>query len=313
VTNPDSLRLAKRKLAVDATTARVVRQFGGAGVRSIVIKGPTLQRELHADGTLRPYTDTDLLVAPWDLEAAGRALESLGFVLIIDHREHRGIAEPHAQEWGPSPAVKLVDLHWRVAGVNESPERAWEIFVRGTTPFSIGGALAECLDRPGMALLVGLHAAHHGPAMRRPMADLARALERFDRETWVAATDLAAQLDATEAFAAGLRIDPDGAVLARKLGLAAASGPQRRLIASSPPPGALGLLSAVEASGATARLQAIRDALLPRATFMRAGYPLARRGRTGLALAYCARLLVRVRLLPRAARAVQRALHTRSD
>ena len=298
---------------MDATTVRVVREFASAGVRNIVIKGPTLERELHADGTLRPYTDTDLLVAPWDLEAAGRALESLGFVLILDHREHRGIAEPHAQEWGRSAAMKLVDLHWRVAGVNESPERAWEILVSGTAPFSIGGAFAECLDRPGMALLVGLHAAHHGPAMQRPLADLARALERFDRETWVAAADLAAQLDATEAFAAGLRIAADGAMLARELGLGADASPQRRLIASSPPPGALGLLSAVEAPGATARIQAIREALLPGPAFMRAGYPLARHGRTGLALAYCARLLVRVRLLPRAARAVQRALHTRSE
>jgi hypothetical protein len=304
------MRIAKLTLALDETTARVLRAFASARVRNIVLKGPTLQRELHADATLRPYTDTDMLVAPSDLEAAGRALESLGLALILDHRAHGGIAEPHAQEWGRSDGVKLVDLHWRVAGVNASPERAWEVLSGHTTPFSLAGAPAACLDRPGMALLVGLHAAHHGTARRTPLADLARALEHFDRETWVVAAALAAELDASEAFAAGLRATLDGAVLARELGLAATASPQRRLIASSPPPGAIGLLSTVKAPTVAARLEAIRNALLPSPAFMRAEYPHARRGLTGLAFAYGARLAVRVRTLPRAARAVRQALRT---
>jgi putative nucleotidyltransferase-like protein len=302
------MRIAKLTLALDETMVRVLRAFASAGVHNIVLKGPTLQRELHADGTLRPYTDADLLVAPSCLDAAGRALESLGLRLILDHREHRGIAEPHAQEWGRSDGVKLVDLHWRVAGVNASPERAWEVLSSHRTPFSLAGAPAECLDRPGMALLVGLHAGHHGTARRTPVADLGRALERFDRETWAAAAALAAELDASEAFAAGLRATSDGAVLARELGLAASISPERRLIASSPPPGAIGLLSAVRTPGAAARLHAIRNALVPSPAFMRAEYPHARSGPAGLAFAYVARLVVRVRMLPRAARAVRESL-----
>ena len=69
---------------------------------------------------------------------------------------------------------------------------------------------------------VALHAAQHGPDTQ-PAADLERALAIADDELWLRAAGIAAELDATEAFVAGLRLAPPGARLATKIGVAGRS------------------------------------------------------------------------------------------
>jgi hypothetical protein len=63
-----ALRLTAHALARDVATAEVVEALRAAGVRSIVLKGPSIARWLYADGQPRPYGDTDLLVSPADLD-----------------------------------------------------------------------------------------------------------------------------------------------------------------------------------------------------------------------------------------------------
>ena len=296
---------AARTLRVDATTAAVLRAFGAAGLRSIVLKGPTLQRELYDDGSWRRYCDTDLLIAPVDLERAGGTLGELGFELAIDHREHPGVCEPHAQEWSRAAGEERVDLHWRLAGAGAPAERAWRVLAARTHPIEVGAAAGEALTRPGVALVVALHAAQHGRTHRKPQRDLERALERFGPSTWAAAGDLAEELHAREAFAAGLRLSPAGAGMARELGLPAVRSPQLRLMAGDQPPGSFGMLRVLEAAGGRARLRAVRSELFPAPAFMRASSPLARHGRMGLGLAYPARIAARAWRLPAAIRVVR--------
>ena len=104
-----------------------------------------------------------------------------------------------------------------------------------------------------------LHAAHHGRTYPRPLRDLERALDRLDRETWVAAARLAAELDAVEAFAAGLRLVPAGESLASELDLPAVSSRRRRLMAGDHPAGSDGLLRLMEPAPSRERLRALRD------------------------------------------------------
>ena len=302
---PSKRDIAMQTLSVDATTAEVVQAFQRAGCRSILLKGPTLQRELYRDGSRRPYYDTDVLVHPADLPRAGAALADLGFELLIDHSDHPGVSEPHAQDWGRPPRRKNVDLHWRVPGVDVPAERAWDVLAARSEPITVGGAASESLDAPGLALLVALHAAHHGTTIEAPLRDLGRAVAQFTSDTWAAAARLAAELDALQAFAAGLRLTPAGTSLAADLGLPPVRSPRRRLLASNQPPGSLGLLRIVEAPGARART--IRDELFPAPTYMRAMSGLARRGAAGLVLAYLTRILSRTWRLPAAIQAVRRS------
>jgi hypothetical protein len=306
VSGANPMRDVMPRLWVDAGTVRVLRAFASAGVRSILLKGPTLERELYTDRARRPYRDTDVLVAPDNLERAGRALMSIGLELSFDHRDHSRIFEPHAQEWGPPDGPNTVDLHWRLPGVDAEPSRAWEVLVQRTVPFAIGGQQTESPDRPGLAMMVALHAAHHGFGFGTVDADLERAVTRFDHETWAAAAALATDLEAGQAFAAGLRLTPQGAALADALDLDRTMSRQRKLLLAAPPPGAFRLLELGNASG-TARLQEVRAAVLPSPGFMRATYPVARRGPAGLAAAYGARLMAAVVALPGALRAVRRS------
>jgi hypothetical protein len=297
------IRAAARTLGADVTAAEAVESLHDAGCETIVLKGATFRRELHADGTLRRYSDVDLLVRSQDVGAAGAALAGLGFALVVDHRDHPTVTEPHAQEW-QRPRAPKVDLHWRVPGVDAPAPDAWAVLRARTVAIPLGDTNVRGLDRAGIAFTVALHAAHHGRGSRKPLEDLARALAQFDRETWREAASLAERLDAIDAFAAGLRLSDTGAALADELRLPAVRSAQRALMAASPP-GAVGLLRMLETRDQ--RTRQLRETLFPPRELMRLEYPLARRGPRGLAAAHGVRLLVRAVALPAAIRAVRSA------
>jgi hypothetical protein len=303
---PDVTTVA-RALGIDALTIEVLRAFRAAGCRSIVLKGPAFRRHLYDDGEPRGYGDVDLLVAPADLPRAGAVLAGLGYELVLDHEEHPGMAEPHAQEWARPGGARVVDLHWRLWGLEAPPERAWEVLSARTEPMRVGTEQAEVLPVEGIALMAALHAAFHGRGRTRSALDLERAVERFGHDTWGAAARLATELDGADAFAAGLSVVAAGERLAATLGLAAVRSPERVLLAGDQPEGSVGLLRLMEPAPAGARLRALRYALAPSAAYMRATSPLATRGRAGLALAYLARAGRRTAQLPAAIRAVRRA------
>src|SRR3972149_2168438 len=76
-----TLRSIAQSLAVDVATGEVVAALREAGIRSVVLRGPALARQVYAAGELRPYVDVDLLVAPGEEEAANAVLSQPGFAL----------------------------------------------------------------------------------------------------------------------------------------------------------------------------------------------------------------------------------------
>jgi hypothetical protein len=303
--SPTAVLATARTLGLDALTVEVLRAFRAAGCRSVLLKGQAFRRHLYADGSPRSYGDIDLLVAPADLARAGAVLASLGFEKGLDHRDHPGLVEPHAEEWGRPGGPRVVDLHWRIAGVGAPAQRAWEILSAHTESMPAGGEPAESLRAEGIALMAALHAANHGRVHEKSVRDLARAIERLDAETWASAARLAAELDATEAFASGLRVVSTGDALADSLHLPGVRSRQRMVLAGGSPAGSLGLLRIVQPAPVRERLRALRYALIPPPAYMRAMSSLAARGRVGLVLAYLARAGRRTRQLPAAIRAVR--------
>ncbi|HEX8648318.1 MAG TPA: nucleotidyltransferase family protein [Thermoleophilaceae bacterium] len=303
--SPPALATAARALGIDALTVEVLRALRAAGCRAILLKGLTFRRHLYGDDAARGYGDVDLLVAPADLARAGVTLASLGFEMGLDHGDHPGAPEPHAQEWGRPGGPRVVDLHWRIPGVEATSEHAWDVLAAHTEPMLVGREPAESLRAEGIALMAALHAGYHGRAHAKSLRDLERALERVDRDAWAAAGRLAAELDATQAFAAGVRLTPAGERLAAELGLPEVRSRQRILLAAGQPAGSLGLLRIIERATVRERLRALRYAVLPSRAYMRASSPLAARGPAGLALAYLARAGRRTLQLPAAVRAVR--------
>lgn len=275
----EALLVTARSLAVDAVTGEVVTALHADGVRPILLKGPVFADWLYDDGAVRSYMDSDLLVAPAAFGTAREALVRLGF-------KHSPGSESsdHAERWTRGSDGAEVDLHKTLFGVGVAPEEVWRNVVGGAEWRSFGGTTVQALPEDARALVVALHAAQHGPGHPKIAEDLRRALQRAGPDTWAAAADLAARLDAQHTFATGLRLLPEGVSLASRLDLI---GPDViELGLGSRPTVALGIDRVARRSGLWRKLALIGRELFPSRAYLRWWSPLARRGRAGLALAY---------------------------
>ena len=177
-----------------------------------------------------------------------------------------------------------------------------------TETMVIGGSSVLVLSLPARALHVVLHAVQHGVEWDGPMADLGRALEAGDDRLWRRAAQLAVELGATDAFAAGLHLLPSaGPALALRLGLPATWSVDAQLRASSAPPTALTLEQLVSARSAEQRVTIVWRKLVPPPDFMRHWDPRAAESRGALLRAYARRPLWFVRITPESLRAWRRA------
>jgi hypothetical protein len=291
---------AAQRLRIDYATAEVLEAFERAGVPSILLKGPSIVRWLYDPGESRMYIDCDLLVAPADYDAAGAVLTSLAFEAELEDAEMPAWWREHGVSWQRESDRAAVDLHRTLSGVDADPQHVWEALSRTTEPVDVAGFTARALCKPALAFHVALHAAQHGGSGRQA-DELRRALERADEDTWRAAADLARELDALDAFSAGLSFVPAGAELAERLQLASGASTEVALRAAGTVDGTLTIERFLH-SGAATRVSMLRYKLAPPPTFMRKWSPLARRSRLGLALAYVWRPICVVTQAPQALR-----------
>jgi len=282
---------------LDAAAGALFPAFQEAGVAALLLKGPGLARLLYTPQEHRAYTDLDLLVEPRDWRRAGEVLAALGFRnasadLGID--DVGGVV--HDQSWvgvrdGGHEGL-LVELHQWLPGSRAAPEQAWPALVADSTTIDVGGHPVRTLNRSGQAMHLALHAAQHGPGFAKGLWELELALDRWPLAAWSEAAALAADIDAGDAFAVGLRLVPDGEALATSLGLR----PSARLEWEIEnrhlrPRGAFHFEALVEASGIRGRLALLRRALLPDAGWILAQHPWARVGRGRLPAAYVVHLM----------------------
>jgi hypothetical protein len=276
-------------LSVDSNTAEVLRSFDAAGVESLLVKGPSVARWLYDNSDPRGYTDCDLLVRPQDLTTAEKALAELGFEPEVDRHKMPTWWREHAVAWLRERDGASVDLHETLSGTGVDPETLWLTLESHREPIDVGGYPAQTLTKPGRAFMLALHAAHHGSGWGQFIHDLERGTRAVDRETWRAAAELAESLNATAAFAGGLRLVEAGREIASALELPVEGAVDVALKASTPPPLALGFEQFAQTRGLRPRLAIVRHKLFPPVTFMRRYSPVAPKGPLGLARAYLRR------------------------
>jgi hypothetical protein len=306
-----------RSLMLDAAAVHCVSALRAAGIRAILLKGPVTARWLYSDAGNRDYTDVDLLVARGELRRALRILGGLGY---RDTQADRSPNETptHARALalepssGPRGSVRfptglLVDLHWTFHGIGAPDAEFWGVVTGDAERMRITGTEIEIPSEPTRTLLLSLHAATTGAIAGRALADLDRGLERLADETWVAAHELARQLDALPRFIAGLRMRPVGRELIGRLHLEGDMDALSAMRAVGVPPVAGGLERLRTTHGLGPRMLLLARELVPTRSFMRNWSPLARRGAVGLALAYAYRPFALALKLPAALRAHARA------
>lgn len=187
------------------------------------------------------------------------------------------------------------------------PEIAWATFAATRERIPLAGGEVPVLGPAARLLHVVLHAAQHGEAWGSAFTHVERALTRVDGALWREATDLAGGLDAVDAFAAGLRLSPEGAALADRLELPPVSSVRVALRATTAPPLALGFEQLAQAQGIRGRAAIIWRKVFPPRQFIVHWYPYAARSRTGLVLGYVRRPFWLLRRAPRGFRAWRRA------
>jgi Uncharacterised nucleotidyltransferase len=267
---------------VDALTAEVAGAFGREGIETLVLKGPVLAKWLYP-GEVRRYVDSDLMVAPENRARAVGVLERLGFV------EHC--------PWMPTPLSLeqcahfsrggiVVDLHCQLSGLDGNPDEIWGCLAASTEQQVIGGVKLSVPDRDTVLLHVVLHAAQHSNMVGgKPLEDLRRALARVEESRWLSALELARAYRGVPAFAAGLRLLPEGGDLARRLDLGEVRSLKHALLREDVIAEELHALLCASV-GIRRRLAIAATRSFPAPNYMRWWSPLARRGKRGLAGAY---------------------------
>jgi hypothetical protein len=260
----ESVRDTVRALQVDRVATEVVGALTSSGVQTLLLKGAGTATLLYTGGPGRNYADVDLLVERGRLPAAGAALRALGYELEEDDTAWSAAdrVNPHSQTW-KRPADEIdVDLHFTLPGARVSDERVWRTMLAGSQPLDLGDGVVTVPAPAARLVHVAVHVWQHRGRHDRALRDLRRALEVADRSTWQAAADFAIELDAGDAFAAGLSADPRGAALAGELGLADAE-PLTRLWMTEPSPGSIALARLLHAPGLRARLSVARELVVP--------------------------------------------------
>jgi hypothetical protein len=276
-------------MRVDAQGAEVRARLEAAGIDCLLLKGRGFAELLYAPDEVRGYGDSDLLVAQHDLPGAAAILRELGY-RDLGHAALHVAPEPlHAEHWARESDHAAIDLHWRLRGSRASAELVFAELWAHSTEADVGGRTTRILDPVATALVCSLHVAQHARGAPGPRADLERAIDLLPTSTWVAAAALATSVDAHEAFTDGLRLIPTAAELADTLGLAASASIGRRLSTGTGPRGATALQWLLERQTRRQRLRFAVRLLAPPPGTMRRFHEPARRGRTGLLLAYVCR------------------------
>jgi Uncharacterised nucleotidyltransferase len=281
------MQFAMRMLALDRATAEVVTAFRSSQIATILLKGPAMARWLYAEGMARGYADIDLLIPEERFEEAESVLETLAFT---PHplETIEGDWERYSHTWNREEATIGVDLHRTLVGVGVRPAELWDVLSRRVEPMSVGGVDVDVLQPGARALVLALHTAKDGPRIGKARHDLGHAIARLPVEVWRDTMEVAEQIGAIGALAAGLRlVVPSGVELAETLGLAAEAPPDVAIRAQQgAPPLAVGIGWLLSTPGRRGKLRLIARKLFPPAGYLRAWTPLARRGRLGLAAAY---------------------------
>lgn len=290
---PDAqLAIKAWSLFLDDMTARVSAELESRGIRCVLLKGAVLARLLYDRDYDRGYTDADLLVQSAHVAEAERALCGLGFVRTDRDEDWVGPAPKYAHTFQRPRDRAMVDLHWRLSGAAASPEAQWSALINRTRPLEIGGRAIDTLDEPASAVMVALHAAHHGASRPTALAELGRGLDRLELAVWAEARRLARELGAEEQFAAGLRLAPAGVRLADRLELADPRSVELWLKANPGSYGAWLLDRLTQTTSLRGRVAiCLRVAVPTRRQMHTFAPPLAKRGRIGLGLAYALRPL----------------------
>lgn len=155
---------ARRALWLSHLLAKILRCLESRGVAALPYKGAVLAQMLFENGTLRQFSDLDILVRTRDLPRAQAALREAGFtpqLTLTPSQEAAYIDSGYEMvfDWGHHK--NLVELQWRILprfyAIDFDMDR---LFQRATT-VTVGGQHMKTVCAQDLLPVLCVHAAKH--------------------------------------------------------------------------------------------------------------------------------------------------------
>lgn len=163
VLRDDAIRAAAIEPLLQDDIASVLDALGKRSIDVLVIKGSALAYQIYASPELRPRSDTDLLIAPADVERVRAAMGELGFAEPLTSGDEHVVHQSTFLRTDAFEVEHAYDVHW---DVTNKPAFAaalrFEDLLARSIPVPALGAYARALDRVDALLLACVHrVAHH--------------------------------------------------------------------------------------------------------------------------------------------------------
>jgi hypothetical protein len=145
---------------------RVLGMLGQRGVPVVLMKGAALALTHYHDSSLRPRTDTDLLIRQEDVPRFTGALHEAGYVRAIEASGTLMTSQAHFDLAAPADFSNPLDVHWKIANpVVFSDALSADECLRDAAPLPRLGPHARALCPAHALLLACVHrVAHHQDA-----------------------------------------------------------------------------------------------------------------------------------------------------
>jgi hypothetical protein len=165
------------KAAIDA--------LAESDIPTLCIKGPVAATMLYKDPTLRPFSDSDLLIRLTDFETAYATLVEVGFRPLFD-MPYRWQAL-YFRKQSQTVFIKegsRVDLHWELLSHEYSFAPAMDTIWAGAQRVTACGVAVATLGPWDTLIFLCLHAAKHDWERLIWLVDIAALVGRSDRLDW---------------------------------------------------------------------------------------------------------------------------------
>ncbi|MGG6310587.1 nucleotidyltransferase domain-containing protein [Paenibacillus macerans] len=163
----ESNRNVIKMLCLTQELELVTRLLNDNNIRSLILKGPVLGKELYGDISLRTSKDLDILVPLEDLKNTDEVLRTLGYVNegAVDLKKRH-----HTSYYHPEKKLE-VEIHWRLEperGREPSFDELWSR--KGTCSFS--NFSVDYLGREDLFFSLVSHGFRHGWFRLRWLLDI---------------------------------------------------------------------------------------------------------------------------------------------
>ena len=190
----DSNRERGRRLVTEL--ANLVQRLDGAGIPSLVFKGPVLAAHIYEDRGLRFFWDLDLLVREEDIERVSELAVARGYQRDgeLDCLETRIYAGYHfAFTLVHDERDVEIDVHWRLMPAGFGPRLAWSDLSARAIRAQLAGVDVWTFSPEDALLALAAHAAKEEWRRLQMVCDVAGYIRSTPALDWMTCLDRAAK------------------------------------------------------------------------------------------------------------------------